>query len=233
MNTTKFIQECNQDMISNTIVKQVSERCTISDIFTFIVPEDVKELSIELSDKSAEMFFTAGEIGKLIIEYISSKIDDVKLLVKGNLKEDSKRILAFAIKFFKDINIIEEVDKVKIIVKDTFDIIKILMKYGKFVASCCKTTIHKIYKYLKQEVRKGYNKAKELINKLKDNFLKFAKHTFAKLISIIYKTYATIKIRGDCEFEIEKYIVKCPNYLNKGTILETWNAVMKELETQI
>lgn len=232
MDLTQYFEQCNRDIENQENQNVViSERCCLSSIFTFSIPDNIKDLSIELKDKTLETFLTASELAKLIISYISSKTQDIK--IKGDLAEDAKCIIAFAIKFFKEIEIVEQVDKIKIVIKDSIDIMKILIDYGKFIASCCKTTINKIYKYLKQEVKKGYEFAKSTIDQLKDNFLKYSKHIFAKLIGVVYKTYSTIKSRGTEGFEIEKYIIKCPEYVCKSTIIDTWFAVVAELNCQI
>lgn len=233
MSTVEFIKQCNEDIQNQETEKQISERCTLKGLFTFTVPDNIKELTVELKDKSIEAFLTGQELAKLIIEYISSKTDDIKLLVQGNLTEDAQRILAFAIKFFQDTEITEQGDKIKVVIKDSFEIIKILTEFGKFVAGCCKSTLRKIYKYLKQEIKKGLEEAKKLIETLRETFLKYAKETFAKLISAIYNTYTAIKTRDITDFEIDDYVIKCPDYLNKGNMVDTWKAVIAELESQI
>lgn len=233
MSTTEFIKQCNEDMSIKNESKQISERCTISEIFTFTVPDNIKELTVELKDKSLEAYLNASEIAKFVSEYISSKTDDIKILVQGNLAEDAQRILAFAIKFFQEVDISEQADKIKIVIKDSFDIMKILVQYGKFFAECCKSTLRKIYKFLKQEIKKGYDAAKKIVDELSGTFLKYAKEIFAKLIGAIYNTYTSIKSRDIDGFEIEDYVIKCPEYLNKGDMLETWKAVIAELESQI
>lgn len=233
MSITEFIKQCNEDFSKGMTETKISERCTLSNLFTFIVPDNLKELSIELKDKSLQAFFNAKEIAQLIIKYITSKTEEIKVFVKEEIAEDTKRIIAFAIKFFNEISIIEEVKKVKIVINVSLDIIKILTQFGKFVAGCCKSTIYKIYKYLKQQVKKGYEVAKKIINTIKDTFLKYSKEIFAKLISLVYKIYTSIKRRDISGFEIENYFIVCPEYLNKGSIIETWKAVVEELEEQI
>ena len=233
MSTTEFIKLCNEDFSKGMTETKISERCTLSNLFTFSIPDNLKELSIELKDKALQAFFNAKEITQLVMKYITSKTEEIKVLVKGEVAENTKRIIAFAIKFFNEISIIEEVKKVKIIINISLDIIDILTQFGKFVAGCCKSTIYKIYKYLKQQVKKGYEIAKKVINTIKDTFLKYSKEIFAKLISLVYKIYTSIKRKDVSGFEIDDYLIKCPEYLNKGSLVETWKAVIEELETQV